>query len=240
MSANPTPLFAAFARQERAADEVLRAVVSFDDYLAPPRGTPPGTGSPPGEVWVYTDADAVDRARAAGSDVGPLAPGLAGTDLFADVPAGRTAVRINPVSPPNLGWNVPREAFAALAAWVTCIHFERQVAGWAKGGGVSFDALVGYRHFQAYLMPDKAVLTMPNQHGLAHAAVVLTAPDCGRALLSRVPADLRAKLTAVFVTGAELVDKLPDQGVDGVILNPAGPGPTCPVRLTAPGPRVVG
>ncbi len=240
MSVNLTLLFAAFARHERPADEVLRAVVSYADYLAPPPGTPPGTGSPPGEVWVYTDAAAVDRAQAAGSDVGPLTPGHAGTDLFADPPAGRTAVRINPVSLPHLGWNVPREAFDTLRAWVTCVHFERQVAGWARGGGVALAALVAYRHFQAYLMPNKAVLTMPNQHGLANAAVVLTAPDCGRALLAQVPADMRAKLTAVFISGAELVDKLPDQGVDGLILNPAGPGPTCPVRLTAPGPQVVG
>ncbi len=226
---NPVELFAAFARGVVDADAVFRAVTAYTGFLA----ARPGLGSPPNELWAYTDAAAVDRARAAGSDVGPLAGGVGGADLFTALPAGLLFVRLNPVSPPELTWNVPAEAFAFAQAWANGARFEREVAAWAAGKPVAFDALVGYAHYLCYLTPDRAVLTMPNQHGLSSAAVACTAPDCGRAVLARVPDDLRRTLTPVFVTGDELAAKLPEQGVDGVILNPAGPGPTCPVRLTA-------
>lgn len=229
LATNPVELFAAFARHEVDADAVFRAVTAYDAFIV----TQPGLGSPLGELWAYTDGAAVGRARDAGSDIGPLVSGVSGIDLFSALPAGLRFVRLNPVSPPELTWNVPAEAFAFAQAWANGARFEREVAAWAAGKPVAFDALVGYAHYLCYLTPDRAVLTMPNQYGLVNGAVVCTAPDCGRAVLARVPDTLRVTLTPVFATGDELAAKLPEQGVDGVIINPAGPGPTCPVRLTA-------
>ena len=91
-------------------------------------------------------------------------------------------------------------------------------------------------HPMAFVFPNRTVLTMPEQGGLTNPAVVCTAPDCAKAILRRVPEALRSQLQVVFTTGRELLDKLPAQGMDGLMLNPAGPGPTFPLRLPGPGP----
>ena len=119
--------------------------------------------TPPGERWVYTDSAAVARATVAGQTVGPLRPGHRGIDLFGELPADLVAVRVNPVSPPRMGWNVPREAFGVAQAWVNGLRFEAELR--AAPRPVAAEALRPYRHYLCYLTPDDAVLTMPGATG---------------------------------------------------------------------------
>ena len=233
MTPNPTAAFEAFARREVDADDVFRLLVGFDNYLAPPAGAPRGVVTPPDELWVYTDTAAVTRAKAGGSAVGPLTPGMSGLELFHAILPDLKAIRVNPVSPAPMSWSVPSAAFPVAQAWVNGVRFETEVARTRAENGTWGPAMQAYRHYLCYLTPEDAVLTMPGRDGFTNPAVVCTAPDCGRRVLERVPADLRAGLRAVFVPGTELAEKLPRQGVDGVVLNPAGPGPTLAVRLVA-------
>ncbi len=244
---NPCATLQAFAARRADVHDVFRAVVGYNNWLAPVEtltgryGRAPirrvaygeSAEFPPGELWLFTDGDAAERAVAAGSALGEYATGLTGVDLFSSLPAEVHAVRVNPVSPAELTWNFPPEAFAAAVAWAQVLRFEHAVRGWSAGAAVDLAALADYPQFEVFAFPNRTVLTMPEQGGLTNPAVVCTAPDCAKAILRRVPEALRSQLQVVFTTGRELLDKLPAQGMDGLMLNPAGPGPTFPVRLPA-------
>ena len=247
---NPCATLQAYAARRADVHDVFRAVVGYNNWLvpvatltghygrAPTRRVAYGEPAefPPGELWLFTDGDAAERAAAAGSSLGEYATGLTGVELLAVLPPGATTVRVNPVSPAELTWNFPPEAFAAALAWAQVLRFERVVRGWSAGAAVDLAAAADYPQFEAFVFPNRTVLTMPEQGGLTNPAVVCTAPDCARAILRRVPEALRSQLQVVFTTGRELLDKLPEQGMDGLMLNPAGPGPTLPVRLPGPSP----
>ncbi len=242
---NPCATLQAFPARRADVHDVFRAVVGYKNWLVPlatltghygrtpTRGVSYGEPAdfPPGELWLFTDGDAAERAVAAGGSLGGYATGLAGVELFAGLPPGVSAVRVNPVSPAELTWNFPPEAFAAALAWTQVLRFEQAVRGWSAGAAVDLAALADYPQFEAFVFPNRTVLTMPEHGGLTNPAVVCTAPDCAKAILRRVPEALRSQLQVVFTTGRELLDKLPAQGMDGLMLNPAGPGPTFPVRL---------
>ena len=243
---NPTPTMQAFAAHRADAHDVFRALVGYKNWLVPVAALTGHYGRPspsqrlaysrsaefpPGELWLFTDDDAAQRAVAAGCSLGAYATGLAGVDLFARLPPGGAAVRVNPVSPAELTWNFPPEAFAIAAAWSEVLRFEQTVRDWAAGAPVDLAAVAAYPQFEAFTFPNKTVLTMPEQGGMLNPAVVCTAPDCAKAILRRVPEAMRAELQVVFTTGRELVEKLPEQGMDGLMLNPAGPGPSFPLRF---------
>ena len=248
---NPCATLQAFAARRADVHDVFRAVVGYRNWLVPAATltghygrTParrvdygPVAELPPGELWLFTDGDAAERAVAAGCHVGELDTGLAGVELFAGPPPGLTAVRVNPVSPAELTWNFPPEAFAPALAWAQVLRFEQVVRDWSGGAAVDLAAAADYPQFEAFVFPNRTVLTMPEHGGLTNPAVVCTAPDCAKAILHRVPEALRSQLQVVFTTGRELLDKLPEQGMDGLMLNPAGPGPTFALRMPGPARR---
>jgi len=245
---NPASKLAAFADHQADVHDAFRALVSYNNWLAPVGAMTGHYGLPapsrrlayshagefpPGELWLFTDDDAAHRAKAAGCNLGPYATGLSGVELFENLPPGGTAVRVNPVSPAELTWNFPPEAFGVVAAWAQVIRFERVLRGWAAGAPVDLAAVAAYPQFHAFVFPNRTVLTMPEQGGMLNPAVACTAPDCARAILRRVPEPMRSGLQIVVTSGRELIDKLPEQGMDGLMVNPAGPGTPFPLRLAA-------
>ncbi len=243
---NPTAALRAYAAHKADVYQAFRALVGDRNWLTPVaqlptlarRSTPAKSLSfgdvaefPPGELWLFTDSDAAERAAAAGCRLGEYATGIPGVDLFADPPADLTAIRINPVSPPELTWNFPADSFAALRAWAEVIAFEALLADAARGRPLDSAALADFAQFQVFVFPNRTVLTMPEQGGLQNPAVACTAPDCAKAILVKVPEPMRSELQLVVTTGRELADKLPEQGMDGLMVDPAGPGPRLPLRL---------
>ena len=194
---DPLPVLAAFSRQEADLDAVFRTLVSFDDWLAPAAhvqdryaiakfgalawygGRAPIPGN---ELWLFTDPTAVDRAEAAGAALGAVGSPLSGTTLFAALDPGLAAVRVNPFSPPELTWNVPPEGFRMAEVWAAAVSAERALEG--------DDPRAAFRRLPevvVYLHPTGKVVTLPAVGGLANPVCVLTAPDCERAFLARVP-----------------------------------------------------
>lgn len=245
---NPCRQLVAFAQNQLDADDVFRALVSYEQWLAPVPVLREHYGRtafdqvvmyghvadfPPGELWLFTDDDAAHRAKIAGSNLGAFAINNAGVDLFENLHPDWQFIRVNPVSTAELSWTFPRGTFAVLQAWVAAIRFEAEVRTWASGRPVDLNALAGYRQFSAFLFANNSVLTLPEQGGLMNPAVVLTAADCARDLLTRLPDAVRNDVRQVFTTGEQLIDILPEQGVDGLLINPFGPGPMFPLRLTA-------
>jgi len=243
---NPAPKLQAFAAHKADAHDVFRALVGYNNWLVPVKVMASHYGKPtlaprvsysltselpPDELWLFTDDDAARRAVASGCRLGAFATGLTGSELFEKLPPGLTAVRVNPVSPAELTWNVPPEAFAVAAAWGQVLRFERCLRDWAAGAPVDLAAVAAYPQFEAFAFPNRTILTMPEQGGLLNPAVVCTAPDCAKAILRRVPEPMRAELQVVVTSGRELIEKLPEQGMDGLMLNPAGPGAAFPLRL---------
>jgi len=87
--------------------------------------------------------------------------------------------------------------------------------------------LQGYKGFLCLLhAANNGVVTLTSHPGLRNAAVVFTAPDCLDAFLARVSPEQRPGLRteSIYFTDCEpLRTEWPD--IDGVVLNPVGPGP---------------
>ena len=75
------------------------------------------------------------------------------------------------------------------------------------------------------------VVTLVNHRGLANALVAFTAPDCQDAFLEELPAEKRAGFRPMTTTGSQLVETPRSLGVEGIIVNPSGPGPTVVLPL---------
>lgn len=225
---NPVPMLTAFAYGHADLPDVFRSLVGYDNWLAPIGAA---GEYPPRELWLFTDEDAVRRAAVPGTRLGDLACNQRGRDLFSRLDPSWIWVRINPVSPAEQTWNFPAESFPLLQAWCKAIAFEDHLRTLQSSQPSQDRLFAEYPHFTVYLLDDGTILTMPNQANLKNPAVVVTAPDCGRQILKQVPEAIRARLSATDTSGSELVLKLPSQGVDGLLINPAGPGPTYAVHL---------
>jgi hypothetical protein len=238
MISNPTQRLSAYFHKQCDVHDVLRSIMSHTDWLVP---TDVFTGHygryrteqehlfghtselPPGELWLYTDEAAAQQAHAQGAKLGSYSTGMRGVEIFEFLPAGVSSVRVNPVLAPELGWNFPPESFGLVSAWCMALRFEDDVATWQNNADVS--RLLSYPQFQIFVYPDGRVLTMPDHAGMTNPTIVCSSPDSTREILNRVPEPLRSELQMCITTGHELLAKLPKQGMDGMILNPVGPGP---------------
>lgn len=245
---NPTRVLAAFHRDQATLDDVLRALNRYEHWLVPaalleahcgrnsfPRMVMFGEPFlfPPDELWLFTDRDAAERAHKEGAKLGPIGYPIAGVDLFGSIGPKVATLRVNPVSPAELTWNMPRDSFELAKVWSTAVRFENGLAQLAHGAKpVPIEAIRGYEGFFAFLHPDQQVVTLPNQGPFANPAAIFTAPDCARDFLYRVPESTRSQLKSVYTTGEDLLKKLPFNGVDGIVINPVGPGPTVLIAVT--------
>jgi len=180
------------------------------------------TRLPPGELWVFTDRAAAERAQAAGALLGPYAADIAGTELFGKLDPRFQIVRVNPYSPNEQGWQFLPGSFEVAQLWAQVAALEE---GFENTAGLDYAAIARFPAFLLFNGPSGYVITLPNQGGLRNPAAVFTAPDCADAFLARLTDEQRRGLERVAADGMTLIKRLPLQGVDGMLLNAFGPGP---------------
>ena len=235
---DPVRVLADYSQQRVGANEVMRALVGHKGWLAPALMFARAEGQdlfldsrmalfgtetrlPPGELWVFTDLAAAQRAQAAGALLGPYAADIAGAELFGKIDPGFKIVRVNPYSPAEQGWQFLPGSFEAAELWAQVIALEES---FKNTEGLDYGAIARFPAFILFNGPSGYVITLPNQGGLRNPAAVFTAPDCADAFLARLSDEQRRGLERVGVDGMTLIKKLPLQEIDGMLLNAFGPG----------------
>jgi hypothetical protein len=179
------------------------------------------TRMPPGELWVFTDRAAAERAQAAGALLGPYAADIAGTELFGKLDPDLRIVRVNPYSPAEQGWQFHHGSYELAQIWAQVIALEE---GFTNRDDSFYEAVARFPGFLLFNGPSGYVITLPNQGGMRNPAAVFTAPDCADAFLARLTDEQRQGLQRVTADGMTLLKKLPLQEIDGMLLNAFGPG----------------
>jgi hypothetical protein len=234
----PVRVLTDYSQKRAGANEVMRALAGHKGWLAPALlfaraegrdllldsmvlfGTE--TRLPPGELWVFTDRAAAERAQAAGALLGPYAADIAGTELFGKIDPSFQIVRVNPYSPGEQGWQFLPGSYELAELWAQVIALEE---GFNNRDDSFYEAIARFQGFLLFNGPSGYVITLPNQGGMRNPAAVFTAPDCADAFLARLTDEQRQGFERMAVDGMTLIKRLPLQEIDGMLLNAFGPGP---------------
>jgi hypothetical protein len=235
----PVRVLIEYSQKRAGASEVMRAFAGHKGWLAPALmfarqaqgqnyilDSPmvlfsTETQLPPGELWVFTDRAAAERAQAAGALLGPYAADIAGTDLFDKLDPSLQIVRVNPYSPSEQGWQFLPGSYELAQLWGQVIRLEES---FNNADGLDYGAIARFQGFLIFNGPSGYVITLPNQGGLKNPAAVFTAPDCADAFLARLTDEQQQGFERMVVDGMTLLKKLPLQEIDGMFLNACGPG----------------
>ena len=206
----PLVLFAQSGGENRRVDSIL--MLSAETLV------------PPDELWIFTDEEAAKLAQARGASLGSYAGGMAGTELFRVIGPDSQTVRVNPGSPREKTWVfMEGSACEAGGLWAEAVALEESFVEWRQAGRPDKEALMNYRAFVLYDHVSGPVITLPNQAGMSNPAAAFTAPDCADAFLSKLSEEQRGAMRQVTIDGRSLLEN-PPQGIDGLLLNPFGPG----------------
>jgi hypothetical protein len=231
----------AFAAQKATKEQVLRAALEHDGWQVPAevyaRGKEqviarrvviygPKTSLPDGQLWVFSDDERARKAVESGR-LGTFAADVSGPELFSNL-EGFARLEVNIGSPKEETFFLELDdGFRAmLAVWSRAVVVEKKLAR----GPLEDDELHrALRAHDAYLVlgnPNNTIVTVPGQQGMGNGAAVFTAPDCAAALTGKLSPETAGQLRRVTLAGSHLFATILQAGVDGVVMNPFGPGPT--------------
>lgn len=246
----PAQMPAAYSLKRANTNDVMRSLISHREWFAP-LSLFAASGEPnrhvdamlvlsteaqitPGELWIFTDREAVLRAQSAGALLGSYAGGMAGTELFRNVPADTKVVRVNPGSPLEHTWTFrDGGGIEAGKIWADAVTLEEGFEQWRQSGMPDRTAFINYRAFLTLDHSHGPVATLPNHSGMSNPAVAFTAPDCMDMFLSEVEEAQRTQLRPVTIDGGTLLEKASVLGIDGLIINVFGPGATYALPFSA-------
>lgn len=240
----------AYSEKRADVNAVLRALVSHRGWFAPlglfaVRAEPESTRRvksmitgtenlvPAGELWIFTDADSVNLAISKGASIGSYAGVMDGIELFQVIdPATYPTVYVNPCSPPDCTWMFTNGSASNIGKlWAEAIELEENFKVWEQTGKPDRTVIENYRAFILYDHASGPVVTLPNQGGLTNPAAAFTAIDCAERFIYEIGDD-GANLQQVIIDGASLLARFP-LGLDGMVFNFFGPGPTYALPLSA-------
>lgn len=233
-----------YAAQRASNEAVVRAFLEHDGWQMPleqyAQSSPPGaelvaprvvllgqaSRVPPRHVLLFTDDE---MAREAAADLGAVAAGLGGVDVMRRALAlDPERIIINVASRREDAFTIILEprARGLLGLWIAAIDVEQRAARGAWDDPATRRALREYGGFVSFVYrADESVVTLPGHGGLDNAAVLFTTPDSAQAFLSRLLPDAQQGIERLPIDGATWFARIvADGGVDGVLLNPFGPG----------------
>jgi hypothetical protein len=236
----------AYAEKKIGNEGLLRAAVEHDGWLVPvevyARGKDPvvakrvvllgeKTSMTPGQLWFFSDDERARRAAASGR-LGAFAADVPGVEAFRNL-EGFERLEVNPGSPKEetffLALDERIRAFMTL--WSRAIVLERAAARGALDDPETARALRAHDGYIVFGNPDDTIVTVPGQLGMANGAAVFTAPDCAQALIAKLSPETAGGLRRVTLDGGKLFSTILGAGVDGIVLNPFGPGPSRAIPL---------
>ena len=242
-NSDPVRMLVAYSEGAVGMNDVVRSLVSYHDWLVPLGFAAQGdeetrtvasmeiltteTQLPPDKLWVFTDREAAHLAQTKGALLGTYVGGIAGTELFRNIGADIKTVFVNPGSPTERTWMFQDGGgIEVTKIWADAIALEESFARWEQTGTPDHAAVLNYRAFMTFDFSSGPVVTLPGQGGMSNPAAAFTAPDCADTFLSRLSEEQRAGLLSVTIGGRTLVEKSPQLGIDGLLINAFGPGET--------------
>jgi hypothetical protein len=237
---SPVEVLQAYGQQQAGEDEVMRCLVSYRGWFAPATEIAfhyqrkrvdklvtfsTATNYPENELWLFTDIEAANRAQSAGAELGSYGGCFAGTELFGNLNPAMDMVRVNPGSPREMTWVIGKGAFTLAQIWAESFLLEERFDQWQSAGqAADTEVLAAHRGFLLFNHPNGYVATLVGAAGLTNGCAVFTAPDCCKAFLAALSEEQAGSLSRVVADGRQLLDVLPQQGVDGMLFNAFGPG----------------
>ncbi len=243
----PRALILAHHRNEASFQELLRAFMGHRAWLVPLDFFPrpalqdaykvsfgPRHQCPPGELWLFSEHGTAQYAASQGAALGAFVLGVEGTSIFGQLSPQTRLIRVNPCGYPEDLLVLGPESLQEVGAWARTVTFEERLRGCADPS--QDDELLTYlRHHDGYhvpLLPDGRMLAKPGEGGFAQPGVVCTSADSYEAFVTVLEPPLRQQIAQSVMNGVRLREELTRQDVDGVYLNPFGPGPTATWPLT--------
>lgn len=233
-----------FAEKQASTHEVMRALVTHDDYFVP-IGFAPAIGRheyerivmlsqkgvpPRGELYVFTDERCLDLVSE--QPLGSFVTPVTGVELFCAMPTdGSVAkLKVNPGGTLKHFWFVGDDALPLTRLWGRAIRLEKLLAEPERSKEGLHAALRTFEGFTILVNEKDAVTTAQGAGGFQNPAMVFTSPDSFERVLGQFP-----QLRPVTMSGPELFELLPRAGVDGIAFNVMGPGATAyfPLSLGA-------
>jgi hypothetical protein len=225
-----------FADKKLSPHAVMRAAVAYDQWLVPAMYMGQTLGRtqlnklvsfgtdfsfPAGTLWLFTDLESGTLASEKGARLGPYEGGVRGAEIFARIPASLTEIVVNHGSPDRDKLYLRAPSFGNVGVWVDVMSFEAKLAGPTTPAMVE-----AVKQYDAYFIAqnaDGSLLTLANIDGLRNLLVLFTGPDSMQELLAKLgPA--AATMRTGQTTGPRLMGALASMGIDGVVVNPVGPG----------------
>lgn len=235
----------AFDARKVDTHRVMREVVGHDDWYVPARYATAtlkraqlarelalgDEHDATDRLVIFSDAEMARAAHAQGTQLGAYEGGVTGRELFGSLAAGLTRVLINEGAAERDTLQLQGPSFGNAAVWADVTTLERALD---QPPPATPELVAMIRRYDSYFIvvhrEGGAIVTIQNFPGFTNAGAVFTAPDCLQVFLEAsqaVPASLQTGAT----TGERLLEQLTQLGIDGLVVNPLGPGVTRPLTL---------
>jgi hypothetical protein len=210
-------------------DQVMRALVSHDDWYVPVLFAERGWGqtrfdrellfADPEQnqvLNVFTDHESALLAD--GLAIGVYGGPVPGHRLMAALDARLVSLIVNPASPREHQWYIAAGGFEIAVTWATAISVERALS--ARGNGpVPAAELLSHR-YQLLLEQSTHALAqvyLPDIDGAV--AVSFTAADRVEEFVASLPMQARPLADITVVDGRQLFDMMRGMGAAGLVIN---------------------
>ncbi|MDP1822843.1 MAG: hypothetical protein Q8L48_06365 [Archangium sp.] len=222
-----------FAAKQASTHEVMRALASHPAYFVPIGFAPvlgrnqfdrivmlsEKGGPPQGELYVFTDESCLDLV--AKQPLGSFVTPVSGIELFCALEPKLGKLKVNPGGTLPHFWFVGTEALPLARLWGRAVRLETLLATPSKSKEGLHAALRTFEAYTILVHPNDAVATAQGMGGFKNPAMVFTSPDSFERVQAQAPGTRTAHLDA-----KALFELLPRAGVDGIVFNPMGPGPS--------------
>jgi hypothetical protein len=150
---------------------------------------------------------------------------------------------VNPGSPQEETWFIPRDSFASLASSAGRFRLEEEFTRLATMAPSQANApeevsklVKRLREFQEFEVPvwenTRIPLSVNDGRTAIDKMVVCTWPDCVEAVKATLPPDQRAQVKKIVMDGATMFLGLTSFGFAGMVINPRGPGSGLEMKLS--------
>jgi hypothetical protein len=233
----------------------LVPVTELTSHYRPSAGeeyTLPGDGylfdqelsSHPQHLFLFTDPEPAFLAQSKGIPLGMFSSGMGAVEVFGNLNPIWEGVMVNPGSPKEETWFIPRGSFASLASLAQRFLLEEEFTRLAKmdrsqaNSHAEVSKLVTrLREFQEFEVPvwemTREPLAVSDSQTRTDKMVVCTWPDCVEAVKVTLPPDQRAQVKTIILNGATLFQGMLAFGFAVVVINPRGPGSGLELKLSA-------
>ncbi len=230
----PLEVLARFSQKMASANDVMRALVSYDGWFAPgPWATEAfatnmfdraciwgeSSSVSPKHFLAFTQPEIGLALQQRGTNLGLYVGPLRGSTLFSKLPDG-IEFHVNPGAPPGHGWFMSGDALQLARLWGRAVRLEQALVD----GQEVADRVIDFDAYVYFITATGAIATAVGAGGLENPGMIFTAPDCVEAA-QRAVGPGAASLKQGVMSGATLFERFDQLGVDGLLINPAGPGP---------------